>query len=100
MVKLLFCIVFSLFAINCCWANEWVAYSPLPINPTIAQTQPLIQQSYYTIVSQPRTPILVYELIPYIFNKPILTERYGIFCQHRTVTYEPSVIWIYQPIWK
>lgn len=102
MTKLSFFVIFFLLFGNICLASDWMPYHPVsPSIVTTYQVQPIATQPHYNVfITQPRTPILVYELTPYVFNKPIIIERHGIFCQYKTIVYEPSVVWFYQGIWK
>lgn len=88
--------IFASLGYSSSYANEWVSYIPVQTNHIVTQTvvpYPIVQQ-------QIRAPVLVYELTPYYFYRAIVSERFGIFCQQKTVSYEPSVVWIYQPVWR
>lgn len=98
MGKLLFYIVmiFAGLGYSSSYASEWVSYVPVQTSQVITQTV----VTYPIVQHQIRVPVLVYELTPYYFYRTTVSERFGIFCQHKTVSYEPSVVWIYQPVWR
>jgi hypothetical protein len=85
------------------FADEWVAYQQYYSNQTISVPNystyhvPVIRQASPDIA---RIPFLTYTWVPYYVNNAIVYEKHSIFCTHRTITLQPNLIWIYQPIWR
>lgn len=89
-------IAFCYMTSNCLASGEWIPYNP---NQSIINiNQPvMVQTQAPTYIQQ---PILYYELVPYYINREVINEKYGIFCFHRTITYQPNIIWVYRPVYK
>lgn len=79
--------------------DQWVAYNPNYQYQNHTQSAAPYVMLQTQVVIQ-KFPVLNYEWIPYYFNKAVITEKYGFLCHHQTIRYEPSVVWLYQPVWR
>jgi hypothetical protein len=96
---IIFILVFCCISKNSLAQDQWIPY-----NPNSQMINPYINQQVVTPISpihiKPLVPVLYYELVPYYINREIISERYGLFCYRRTITYQPNVIWVYQPSYR
>ena len=84
-------IAIMLFIASNSYGQEWVQYQPtLPV----VEVAPTPTQRFVTtnIVYRP----MIYQWVPYIFNQPVLIERQGLFCYRTSITYKPTICWVYQ----
>lgn len=100
MQKIIFTLLVILFC-NSSYANsDWIPYSAPLIPPQIVVPQtPAVTystQEYYI----PRPLMLTYDWVPYYTTKTVVVERLGFLCKYRTVTQQPVIEWVYQPVWR
>jgi hypothetical protein len=75
-------------------AQEWIAVRTTPPIPEINNLPPVCYPNHI-IVQIPRP--VVYQLVPYIIQQPILVEqKYTLFCKRYIWTTQPQVQWVYQ----
>lgn len=77
--------------------NDWVPYVAYPNAPTI-YTAPVV--TYSTQEYWVPKPVISYDWVPYYTTKTIVVERLGFLCKYRTVIQQPTIEWIYQPVWR
>jgi hypothetical protein len=93
------CCMFTANVGNC--ANDWVPYCQRPSPPQVyVPLTPSV--SYYTTETYilQRPAILTYDWVPYYTTKTIVVERQGLICKYRTTIIQPTIEWIYQPVWR
>lgn len=99
MLFFVFCFIITTNVGYC--ANDWVPYCPQPSPPQVyVPFTPSV--SYYTTETYmlQRPLILTYDWVPYYVTKTVVLERQGFLCKHRTVINQPTIEWVYQPVWK
>lgn len=81
-------------------ANDWIPYQAQPSPPQVyvPQIPSVTYSTQETWVARPL--ILTYDWVPYYTTKTTVMERQGLLCKYRTVISQPSIEWIYQPVWK
>lgn len=78
--------------------NEWVPYREPYITQNISQNI-ILQTNIENIYIRP--PVLMYDWMPYYINQmAILEKRNNWFCQQQYIIYQPTIQWVYQPVWK
>lgn len=101
MKSFIFCIV-VLFSSNV-YANssDWIPYIPQPVilQPPVVEV-PLTPSVTYSNVVIQKPLVLTYDWVPYTVNKTILVEKCGLFCKYRYFTVQPTIEWVYQPVWR
>lgn len=83
----------------CCSAyahnNEWVSV------PNIVCDYPVVEvptSSVVTYTTEIRTPAQIYyRLMPIYYNQINTTTHHTIFGRKQTITYVPTIVWVYQP---
>ncbi len=89
------------FLTNISFANDvWVPYIPAPV-PILTQPVvevPLIPSVTYSTMLRPVS--ITYGWVPYTINKPIVVEKRCLFCRYSYIIYQPSIEWVYQPIYR
>lgn len=80
--------------------NEWIPYytHPSPPQVYVPQTPSITYSTRETWIAKPL--ICTYDWVPYYTNKTIVIERQGLLCKYRTVINQPTIEWVYQPVWK
>ena len=83
------------------YGSNWVPHvpyiKPVPVTQPVVEV-PAVPSVTYSTYTRPL--MIMYDWVPYSVNHLVVTERYGLFCRHRTYHYEPRVEWVYQPVWK
>lgn len=74
---------------NNVFCQEWIPYQE-------QTTQTVVQQTS-VIYKQPQ-PVIVYQLVPYVVQQPVLVEKQCFFHRTSFVSSRPVVQWVYQPI--
>ena len=100
-MKVLFSFVFFFCITNIAYcANDWIPYEVRPSVPQIyVPSIPSVTYSTSEIWIQ-RPHILSYDWVPYHTYKTIVIERQGLLCKYRTTITQPTIEWIYQPVWR
>lgn len=100
MKKILLILAILLFSNYGYGANDWAPYSTQPCPPNIYVPQvPSVTystQEYFI----PRPLMLTYDWVPYYTTKTVVIERLGFLCKYRTVLQQPTIEWVYQPVWR
>lgn len=100
-MKILFCFLGMIFfAQPIMAANDWIPYTVEPSPPLVYVPQ-IPSVTYSTEQYWFAKPlILSYDWVPYHSYKTIVVERQGLLCKYRTVITQPTIEWIYQPVWR
>lgn len=81
-------------------SNDWIPYTTHPTPPQVYVPQ-IPSITYSTQESCLARPlILTYDWVPYYSTKTIVIDRQGLLCKHRTIIQQPTIEWVYQPVWK
>ena len=101
MTKIISALLILICVSNYCDANnDWIGYVPTPSPPTVYVPQ-IPSATYVTQETWVVRPlILTYDWVPYYTTKTILIERQGLICKYRNLINQPTIEWIYQPVWK
>lgn len=98
-------VAISLVVLSCatsyCYAdNDWIAYQYRPVPPVVyVPTYPTVTYSTQeTFIVRP--VIITHGWVPYYTTKTVVTESRGIFCKYSTVVQQPTIEWVYQPIYR
>lgn len=100
-MKTIYSVLILLFLCNVTYGNnDWIYYTTKPSPPSVyVPSIPSITYSTQeTWIAKPL--ILSYDWVPYYSTKTIIIERQGLLCKYRTVVSQPTIEWIYQPVWK
>lgn len=99
-MKILTLVIAVLFCSNAYAISEWIPYQPKPVPPQVYV--PSIPSITYSTqenwITRPIT--LSYEWVPYYSTQTLVLERQGLLCKYRTVMTQPTIKWVYQPVWK
>ncbi len=81
-------------------ANDWIPYQVQPSPPQVyVPSVPSV--TYYTQETYvPRPLILAYDWVPYYSTKTFVVDRHGLLCKYRTIISQPTIEWVYQPVWR
>lgn len=83
-------ILLAMFYCTNAVCQEIQAYS-IPV-VEVPQTPQYTLSTYNISVYRP----MVYQWVPYVVHQPVLVEKYGLFQHRTTITYRPSIYWVYQ----
>lgn len=82
-------LLFLFVGINNVNAQDWIPLQKYQ-QTTVVQTVPVINP-----VPQ---PFVVYQWVPVVVNQNTIVEQYCLFRRTQTVTVQPSIQWVYQPV--
>lgn len=93
------CLLLFLSQSNIYANNDWIPFvMPAPVVPTVyVPVVPALTYSTQDFIVQ---KTFTYGWVPYYTTKTIVVEHNGLFCKHKTVTQQPVIEWIFQPIYR
>lgn len=78
--------------------DVWVPYTPAPVlMPPVVQVPKIPSVTYST---SPQPMPIVYGWVPYRVNKAVIVEKRCMFHRYQYIEYQPTIEWVYQPVYR
>ena len=100
-MKIIYSMLLLLIITNTSYGyNDWMPYNTYPSPPQVyvSSIPTVTYTTNETFVARPA--IMTYKWVPYYSTKTIVIERQGLLCKYRTVMSQPTIEWVYQPVWE
>lgn len=82
-------LVILLMSIGNSYAQEWIPFQGYRQTTTIQN---------YPLNNPTPQPVVVYQWVPVIVNQNTVMEHWCLFRRTQTVTIQPVIQWVYQPV--
>lgn len=92
-------IVCCTFTISAFGNDVWIPHiAPSPVLMPPVVEVPLVPSVTYSTSVQPMP--IIYGWVPYRVNKAVVVEKRCLFYRYQYIIYQPTIEWIYQPVYR